>query len=326
MDERVFLITGPTGNTGALVLDALRERGVPVRAMTHREATAETLRARGIDTVRADFDDPDSLARALVGVSRAFLVCTPDERLEDRECTFVDAAARAGVERLVLMSAYAAGLDGPSGICRAHGAVEAHLIASGVPHVIVRPHGFMQTFVLGSDAMIRDGGVYVMPMGQGRAPLVDVRNVGEVCVKALLEDGHLGQAYDVTGPEALTFGEQAALLGEALGHPVTYLSGSDAGLIYMFWLLNVPPFTLEHLRNIARCIRNHELGEVHDTLERLGVRPIPYAEFARDYARGAVSTATSFPKPKGLFARAQIAAMNTLLTTGVALHRRVFGA
>jgi len=90
------LVTGATGNTGRAIAQALARRGVPVRAMVRAEADRGRLPA-GVEVAVADFDDPASLAAALRGAGRAYLVTPSSQRAEAQQRRFADLAVQAGV-------------------------------------------------------------------------------------------------------------------------------------------------------------------------------------------------------------------------------------
>lgn len=295
-----ILLTGATGNTGRVIAEGLAARGIPFVAMARSDARRRELEAAGIATVHGDFDDPPSLDRALANIEKAYLVCTPDEQLVPRETAFIDAAKRAGLRGLVKCSAFWAGTDGPTQNLRAHGRIEQALVASGVPYTIVRPHGFMQTFTLFNWTMIDKAGALSMPAGDGGIPLVDVRDVATVALRALTEPGHEGKAYDLTGPEVLTAADQAAILQRVLGKPVTYLPGSERQLELVMRLLGVPPVPAEHVVKIFRLQREHRMEETTSTLQELGITPITYEQFVRDLVAGRTGGGNSFEPPKTL--------------------------
>lgn len=299
-----IVVTGATGNTGSLVIEALCERGLPVVAMARSEANRRRLRERGIDVVHGDFDDPPSLVAALEGAEKAYLVCTPDEHLVRRETAFVRAAERAGVKHLVKCSAYAAAIDGETRNLRSHGEIERALMESKLAWTIVRPHGFMQTFTLAAWDLIRNAGVLAFPGGDGAVPLVDVRDVAAVVVHVLTTPGHECKAYDVTGPEALTFARQAEILGEVLGRPVRYVRGTERQFELLLSLMGTPPTPREHAIKVARMIREHRLARVHPTLEELGLVPTHFETFARDLVEGRTGGGNSFQPPDTLVFRA----------------------
>lgn len=294
-----ILLTGATGNTGRVVAERLRERGHRFAALARSDARRRELEAAGIEVITGDFDDPVGLARALQGVERAYLVCTPDELLIPREVAFIRAAKQAGVRRIVKCSAYSADLLGVTQNLRAHGAIEAELLHSGLETTIVRPHGFMQTFTLFGWPMIEKLGVISLPAGDGGIPLVDVRDVAEVVVRALIEDDHVGKIYDVTGPEALTIEQQAAILARALGRSVRYVPGKEWQLVMLMRLLGVPPTPTEHVVKIFRLQREHKFESTTSTLAELGITPTSYEQFVRDFIAGRTGGGNSFEPPQG---------------------------
>jgi uncharacterized protein YbjT (DUF2867 family) len=311
-----ILLTGATGNTGRVIAEQLAARGVPFVTMARSASRRQELEAAGIASVHGDFDDPSSLDRALAGVEKAYLVCTPDEALVPRETAFIDAAKRAGVRHLVKCSAYLASTDGPSQNLRSHGQIEQALVASGVPYTIVRPHGFMQTFTLFNWKMIDGAGALSMPTGDGGLPLVDVRDVAEVVVKALTEPGHEGKAYDVTGPDVLTATQQAEILQRVLGKPVTYLPGGEKQLQLVMRILGVTRVPAEHVVVIFRMIREHQFETTTSTLRELGITPTTYEQFVRDLVAGRTGGGNSFQPPKTL--------MVTLLDNVMPLALRLY--
>ena len=296
MSERI-LVTGATGNTGSLVADGLRCAGAQVVAMVRSEANRARLAARGLTSVHGVFDAPPSLQRALDGVDRAYLVCTPDERLIPRETAFIAAARAAGVRQIVKCSAYMADVQGETQNLRSHGVIEQALRASGLESTILRPHGFMQTFTLFAWDMIERAGVISNPTGDGGMPLVDLRDVAKVAVKAFTEPGHSGKTYDLTGPEVLTGDDMAASLERVLGRPISYLPAAPGPFALMIRLLGVPATPREHVVKIMQMTREHRFERVHSTLAELGVPPTSYEDFLRDLIAGRTGGGNSFAVP-----------------------------
>jgi uncharacterized protein YbjT (DUF2867 family) len=295
-----IVVTGATGNTGQVVAEELKRRGVPFVAMARSEKNRKKLEERGIPAVHGDFDDPPTLLSALEGAEKAYLVCTPDHMLGPRETAFVRAADQAGVQHLVKCSAYWADMEGPTANLRSHGRIERAIRDSGMDYTIVRPHGFMQTFTLFSWDMIQKADVLTFPAGEGAMPLVDVRDVAAVAVKALTEKGHSRKEYDVTGPEALTFGQLAEILSRVLGRNITYVPGSEGPFLAGMVLMGVTATPREHTVKIARLVRERRLEKVHTTLQDLGIQPTTYEQFLRDLLAGRTGGGSSFEPPDSL--------------------------
>lgn len=295
------LLVGATGNTGAPLAALLAERGERFTCLARTRARAAALERLGYTTVVADLDRPETLSAAFdARPDRAYLVCTPDERMVDRECALIDAAKAAGVSRVVKLSAYLAAPDAPTKNLRDHAIIEAHLAASGMEWTSLRPHGFMQTFVLISLDFVKGAGLYLHSAGDGAMALVDVRDVGLAAAKVLLEDGHDGQIYDLTGPEGLTFQQQAEQLAVAFGRPVTYVNGDEASLERGMRFMGVAPQSIEHATIIMRLCREHRIGDVRDGMARLGIAPRSFATFCADLVARRTGGGNSFQPPSGL--------------------------
>ncbi|GAB2588102.1 SDR family oxidoreductase [Streptomyces capparidis] len=207
----MILVTGATGTIGSHVVRLLTERGVPFRAMSRRE------RPGG---VRADFDDPASLARAVAGVDTVFLVTVPPVPTADHDIALVTAARAAGVRKIVKLSAIGSGerFDGTT-VGAWHLAAEEAIEASGLAWTMLRPPSFASNF-LWYRALIQVGEPIPNLVAASRQAVVDPRDVAAVAVAAITSDAHDGQRYDLTGPELLTFADQAAILERVLERPV----------------------------------------------------------------------------------------------------------
>jgi uncharacterized protein YbjT (DUF2867 family) len=84
LNGKPILVTGATGNTGSPLVELLTQRGAPVRVMVRHQAAAPRFQAPSVQVAVADFDDPDSLAAAVAGVARAYLVTPEDGALTRR--------------------------------------------------------------------------------------------------------------------------------------------------------------------------------------------------------------------------------------------------
>lgn len=203
----MILVTGATGTIGSQVVRLLTERDVPFRAMSRRE------RPGG---VRADFDDPASLARAVADVDTVFLLTAPPVPTAEHDIALVTAARAAGVRKIVKLSAIGSGerFDGAT-VGAWHLAAEEAIEASGLVWTMLRPPSFASN-VLWYRALIQTGEPIPNLAGDSRQAIVDPRDVAAVAVAAMTSDAHDGQRYDLTGPELLTFAHQAAILEDVL--------------------------------------------------------------------------------------------------------------
>ena len=280
--SRPVLVTGATGNTGRAIVDELTRRGAPVRAMVRAGADRAKLPA-GIPVAVADFDDPASIAAALDGAERAYLVTPSSERAEEQQRRFADLAATAGVRHLVVLSQLAADEHSPVRFLRYHAAVEQHVRDLGIPFTFLRPNLFFQGLLAFAGPIAAEGRFYA-PIGDATVSAVDVRDIAAVAAVTLTEPGHEGAIYTLTGPAAVTHAQIATALTDALGREVTFtdvppdaFAGSLRGIL--------PPWQVDGLLEDYAHYRRGEAAAVSPAVTEITGRPPTDAwQFARDYA------------------------------------------
>lgn len=215
----MILLTGATGLTGQHVAKTVAATGAPVRALVRDRAKAEGLAALGIEIVQGDLADETSIAAAMEGVDKAFLLMANGPQQLGHEIRFIDAAKAAGVSHLVKLSAVGVKAGHFNKLKDTHGRSEDHLKASGLNYTILRGNFFMQYMLYFMPAIEATGAFYVpaddKPMG-----MVDVRDIADCAAKVLSEDGHAGKTYLLTGPTLYTFADAAKLFSQALGKDV----------------------------------------------------------------------------------------------------------
>lgn len=222
-----ILVIGATGNVGSEVVRQLSWKGVPVRAAVHSEVKREKMLGPGVETVVLDLHNGDSILRAMEGIEKIFLVLplTGDMRAITRQV--VINALKAGVRHIVKLSAMGTGPDAQITLGKLHFETEEIIKKSGIDYTFLRPNVFMQNFVNFFSRGIKSQGVFYFPAGDALVSFIDVRDIAAVAVKALLEKGHSGKAYTLTGPEAISHGRAAEILTDVLGDRITYVNVAD---------------------------------------------------------------------------------------------------
>lgn len=208
-----ILITGATGKTGREVAALLAGRdGVSARA-----ASRSGNDVAGVPGVRFDWQQPATWAAAVGDADRVYLVRPDLPDSPELIAAFLDAAP--AVRRVVLLSEIGCGKAEPEHWERR---IERAVTDRAAQWTLLRPNWFTQTLTEPQyfGETIRAQGELVLPTRGAAIAFVDTRDIAAVAVAALLEDGHHGAAYEITGPEALTLDAVAELVGAAAGRPV----------------------------------------------------------------------------------------------------------
>jgi uncharacterized protein YbjT (DUF2867 family) len=211
----MYLVTGATGNAGGELVRALAAAGEPVRALVRDTARADL--PPGVDVIAGDLNRPESVASALGGVRGAFLLSGYD-RMSDTLAEL----RRARVERVVLLSAASVlSTDEDNAVSAYHRASEAAVRDSGLAWTFLRPQSFMSNALRWVE-QLRAGDFVREAFGDVAVAAIDPADIAAVAAAALTGDGHAGQAYRLTGPEALRPGDRVRILGAALGRPLRF--------------------------------------------------------------------------------------------------------
>ena len=146
----------------------------------------------GAEVAIWDFNNAKSIANALEGVHRAFLLTNSSEQAEVQQATFVDVASRVGVKHIVKLSQWAADPASPVRFLRYHAAVEQKIRESGMAYTFLRPNLFMQGLLAFRETIAAQGQFFAAA-GDAKISAVDVRDIAAVAAAALTERGARGQ-------------------------------------------------------------------------------------------------------------------------------------
>ncbi|WP_433758841.1 SDR family oxidoreductase [Nocardia sp. CA-135398] len=287
----MILVTGATGTVGRELVGRLLAQGVPMRAMARRPEFAGL--PDGIEVVRADLGDPDSLTEAVRGVDRVFLLSSGPE-IPTHDANLAQAAADAGVEHIVKLSSGRTGDDTATDpIPTWHRAGEQAVRDSGVPWTMVRPLGFMAN-ALHWAGSIRDHGAVYAPFGQGRIAVVDPYDIAAVAANALTTDGHEGEIYTLSGPQPLSPGEQTDILAQVLGRPLRYVEVEPAAARQSIIDHGVPAEMADAIMALRATALEAFTSVVHPTVEHItGTPPRPFRTWAENHRTHFTSAAAA---------------------------------
>ncbi|MGW4243772.1 SDR family oxidoreductase [Nocardia sp. NPDC004722] len=280
----MIVVTGATGNVGSVLMRELAAAGEKVVAVSRGEKPVDL--PAGVEHRRADLGDLTELAEAAAGARALFLLITGPQLVEGPPAAeMLETVAAAGIRRVVFVSSQGAvtrpGSDGYARTLE----FEQALRDSDLEWTVVRPGGFFSNTFAWIEP-VRTGRMIPAPYADVALPQVDPADIAAVAAAALTEEGHHGQAYTLTGPEAVTPRQQAAALEAALGEPIRFVELTrDEARANM--LRFMPESVADHTLDIIGAPTPEE-QQVSGDVERVLGRP------ATSYAQWAARVAPAF--------------------------------
>jgi uncharacterized protein YbjT (DUF2867 family) len=260
----VTLVLGGNGKTGRRIVQQLEERGLPVRVGSRSGAPS------------FDWKDQSNWSEVIEGVSSIYISYHPDLAVpgaSEAIQALVDLAGKNGVGKLVLLSG-----RGEEEAQRCERIVQE----SGIPSTIVRCSWFNQNF---SENFMRDmvlGGVVALPANDVLEPFVDADDIADVAVAALIDDKHVGQLYELTGPTLMTFDDAAAEIAQATGRDIRFQSIPHEVFMAGMKAENLPEELTDLIDYLFTTVLDGRNASVSDGVQRaLGREPRDFASYAR---------------------------------------------
>ncbi len=294
--DNPILVTGAAGEIGSIgryLTEMLLAKGHKVRAMVRREdERAESLRKLGAEVVLGDLTDLQSVHRAIEGCKRVYFSMSVSAAYLEATVNFAAVARHHGVEVIVNMSQMSVtGMsitettDSPQH--KQHWLAEQALSWSGLPVVTVRPTAFMEGFFLRLAANgVRESDELVLPLGDSRTSPIAAVDVARV-VAAILDEpaSHIGQIYNLTGPESADLEHYAHVFSEALGRTIRYRNVPVAAWSEKLRGLGVPEYLISHLAVLATLHGQGRFDRMTDDVFTLtGQQPMSMSEFVKQHA------------------------------------------
>lgn len=296
MPDQLVLVTGAAGGsqgkTGRHVSAMLLGRGIPVRAFVRKiDERSEYLRQLGAEVFAGDFLDPQSVLKAVQGVSSVYFAYPVQEGLLDATAIMAIAARQAGVRRLINLVMLLSSLDAPTPRMRQNYLSEQIFEWAGIGAAHLRATIFYENVRALVRLSLATQGLLRLPWGNEstRVSLVAAEDVARVAVGLLTKpDVPPGSAYPLIGA-VLTLGDILATLSRVLNREVRYQEVTDQEWRTGALARGTNPHAVEHLSNLWRAIRlggsDREISRwaVTDTIEELGgAKPKTFEEFVRE--------------------------------------------
>jgi NAD(P)H dehydrogenase (quinone) len=280
MTEPTLFISGASGHLGRLVLESLLSRGYGGKIVAGTRDPSRLAGIAGVEVRRADFTDKAGLVEALAGVDRFLLISTDTlgTRLADHERA-VEAAKEAGVKELIYTSMPTP--EPPSAITFApeHYGTEQAIKASGIPYTILRMNWYTENLLTALPGPLTSGQWYTSTAG-GKVSNPTRLDCARAAAGALLRPAE-NKTYTVTGPEALSNAEIAAIATELTGRPLAVVDVTDEQLAAGAKAAGVPDFVIDtFVVPFDRNTREGKVAAVTNAVEELwGTPPTSVREF-----------------------------------------------
>lgn len=276
----MILVTGPTGDLGPYVVQALLSAGAQFRIVVRDPEKAEF--DPEIEVVAGDLADPGSLGAAMAGIERVFLLA-PSFLVPTIDPSVAQAAKEAGVRQIVKVSGVGAETGTPDLSSQWHIGGERAIRESGLEWTFLRVGEFMSNALHWSWG-IKAEGVVREPYGDVEQAVIDPRDIAAVAATVLTTDGHVGKAYPLTGPELFSARQRAAVVGEILGREIRFEELDEAQARSHWAGMGAPEPLIEAVMQVLRGERGPWAVPYPSVQEVLGREPGTFRQFIRDHA------------------------------------------
>jgi NAD(P)H dehydrogenase (quinone) len=269
-------ISGASGQLGRATADLLLERVEPgdLVLVTRDPAQLDAYAGRGVAVRQGNYDDPAGLREAYRGVDTLLLISGADVgRRVAQHSDAIAAAKDAGVGRIAYTSIVNPTEANPAAAAPEHRGTEEALVASGLDWTMLRNGIYGDLTAQGLPQSIA-AGRHVYNSGDGKTSYVTRADCAAAAAVVLSEDGHANKAYDITGPEALSGADLAALASELSGTPVEAVAVDDdtyVGILVEY--AGLPEPVAQFIASFGRAGREGQLSTVSNAVEELTGRP-----------------------------------------------------
>ncbi len=273
----MILITGATGHLGLATIDFLLKKlpASQLVALVRDEKKAAHINEKGVDIRIGTYDDTASLDRAMRGIEKVLLIAGTDEdnRLQQHR-NVVDAAKKAGVTFIAYTSRTLKDRSTMANqLMEGHFQTEDYIKASGLTYTLFRNVLYMDAIPQFVGANVFETGIY-LPAGQGRVPFALRSEMAEAIANALTADDTDTIVYKLTGSEAYSFADVAAVLTDLSGKEVTYTAAEKSAFERQLKARNVPEPVIQKITGFLTDIKNGQEDDVsHDLENLLGRKP-----------------------------------------------------
>ena len=215
-----ILVTGAAGNTCSVLIPSLIHAGESVRAFVRNENKAQFLKEAGAEIYVGDLDQPDTIPEALDGIDKVYLCTWNGPTALSQGHNIIQAILNSQKKPLVVR--HSAFGDEGSRLIQQINEVDSTLKKSGIPWISIKPTFFMQNLMMAAQSIQEQGRIY-WDWDNGKAGMIDIRDVAACALGALTGRAQEGKEYILTGPESVSMYDVAASFTKALNKEINYV-------------------------------------------------------------------------------------------------------
>ncbi|SDZ39198.1 NAD(P)H dehydrogenase (quinone) [Evansella caseinilytica] len=268
-----MLVTGATGQLGALVVEALLKT-VPAEnvAVSVRDPQkAAHLKAQGVDVRQGDFTKPETLIPAFAGIDRLLIISSaPGDRVAQHKAAIK--AAQENNVRFIAYTSVANAQESPFFIAEDHRETEKAILETGIPYSFLRNNWYLEN-ELGTIQAVANGAPWVTSAGTGKTGWASRQDYAEAAAAILSGEGHENTTYELSG-KPITQEELAGVVSEVIGRTVEVQQVDDATYEKVMAGAGVPEAMLPFVVGVQQGIREGYLDVASSDFEKVLGRPV----------------------------------------------------
>ncbi|KPN91360.1 SDR family oxidoreductase [Pseudomonas nunensis] len=219
----MIAVTGATGQLGRLVIDSLLKTVNPheIVALVRDPLKAQDLGAKGVNVRQADYNQPETLLGALVGVQRLLLISSSEvgQRTAQHRAV-IEAAKSSGVQLLAYTSMLHADKS-TLGLAVEHRDTERALVESGLNYVLLRNGWYSENYTASVSPAVEHGAILGCAQ-EGRISSAARKDYADAAAVVLTSEGQAGKVYELAGDESYSLSELATEVAKQSGKTVVY--------------------------------------------------------------------------------------------------------
>ncbi|WP_209121093.1 SDR family oxidoreductase [Alkalihalobacillus sp. BA299] len=269
-----MLVTGATGKLGTKVVETLMKTvsANQLAVSVRNPEKAEGLQARGVEVRQGDFDRPETLDSAFVGIDRLLIISADgDNETRIRKHTNAVAAAERASVQFIAYTSIANAKESKNFLAPTHKATEDAILKTGIPYSFLRNNWYLENESSSIQGVLA-GAPWVTSAGTGKVGWALQQDYAEAAAVVLSSSGHENTIYELSG-KLLTQEELVSTLSTVLGKEVPVQQVDDTTYADVMNSAGVPDFLIPFLVDIQKGIREGTLEIESNDFEKLLGRP-----------------------------------------------------